>query len=161
MGLVCTYPLFKRVTWWPQLVLGMAFNWGALLGWAAVMGSSNWAVTGPLYAAGISWTLVYDTIYALQDIRDDEKVGIKSTARRCVNKWQDFDSFSDLEFASVTRHVCSVESVASLVSRFGANTRLWLTGFSATTVAGLALAGANAVCKYDMVAALQKPRYSS
>jgi 4-hydroxybenzoate polyprenyltransferase len=86
MGLVCTYPLFKRVTWWPQLVLGLAFNWGALLGWAAVTGASNWAVTGPLYAAGVSWTLVYDTIYALQDIRDDEKVGIKSTARRCAQR---------------------------------------------------------------------------
>jgi 4-hydroxybenzoate polyprenyltransferase len=86
MGLVCTYPLFKRVTWWPQLVLGLAFNWGALLGWAAVAGTSDWAVTGPLYAAGVSWTLVYDTIYALQDIRDDEKVGIKSTARRCAQR---------------------------------------------------------------------------
>lgn len=66
MGLVCTYPLFKRITWWPQLVLGLTFNWGALLGWAAVTGSQAWSTTLPLYAAGVSWTLVYDTIYAHQ-----------------------------------------------------------------------------------------------
>ena len=66
MALVTTYPLFKRVTWWPQAVLGLTFNWGALLGWAAVRGASDWAVTLPLYVAGFSWTLVYDTIYAHQ-----------------------------------------------------------------------------------------------
>ncbi|KAI9209655.1 para-hydroxybenzoate-polyprenyltransferase [Polychytrium aggregatum] len=79
---VIIYPFMKRVTYWPQAVLGIAFNWGALLGWAAMLGSSNWAVTLPLYAAGICWTLVYDTIYALQDIKDDVKVGVKSTAIR-------------------------------------------------------------------------------
>lgn len=56
----------KRVTYWPQLILGMAFNWGALLGWSAVNGSCNWPVCLPLYAAGICWTIVYDTIYAHQ-----------------------------------------------------------------------------------------------
>lgn len=56
----------KRVTHWPQLILGMAFNWGALLGWSAVNGSCNWSVCLPLYAAGICWTVVYDTIYAHQ-----------------------------------------------------------------------------------------------
>uniref|UniRef100_T1IY16 4-hydroxybenzoate polyprenyltransferase, mitochondrial n=1 Tax=Strigamia maritima TaxID=126957 RepID=T1IY16_STRMM len=80
LGIVIAYPLMKRLTNWPQLTLGMAFNWGALLGWSAVYGSCNWAVCFPLYLAGISWTLVYDTIYAHQDTTDDLIVGIKSTA---------------------------------------------------------------------------------
>lgn len=56
----------KRITYWPQLILGMTFNWGALLGWSAVEGSCNWSVCLPLYTAGICWTLLYDTIYAHQ-----------------------------------------------------------------------------------------------
>ncbi|KAJ3155698.1 Para-hydroxybenzoate--polyprenyltransferase, mitochondrial precursor (PHB:polyprenyltransferase) [Geranomyces michiganensis] len=79
---VVLYPLMKRVTYWPQAVLGLAFNYGALLGWASVMGVCEWSVCLPLYAAGISWTLVYDTIYALQDKKDDVSAGIKSTALR-------------------------------------------------------------------------------
>ena len=61
----------KRITYWPQLVLGLTFNWGALLGWSAVHGSCNWSVCLPLYIAGVSWTLMYDTIYAHQDKYDD------------------------------------------------------------------------------------------
>jgi len=80
MGLVVTYPLMKRFTYWPQLVLGLTFNWGTLLGWSAVRGSCDWSVCLPLYVAGISWTLIYDTIYAHQDKVDDVKVGVKSTA---------------------------------------------------------------------------------
>ncbi|KAJ3007012.1 Para-hydroxybenzoate--polyprenyltransferase, mitochondrial precursor (PHB:polyprenyltransferase), partial [Thoreauomyces humboldtii] len=79
---VITYPLMKRITYWPQVVLGTAFNYGTLLGWSAVLGACNWQVCIPLYLAGISWTLVYDTIYALQDKSDDIKAGIKSTALR-------------------------------------------------------------------------------
>lgn len=56
----------KRITYWPQLVLGMAFNWGALLGWSATQGSVMWSACLPLYAAGVCWTVVYDTIYAHQ-----------------------------------------------------------------------------------------------
>jgi 4-hydroxybenzoate polyprenyltransferase len=78
--LVGLYPLMKRVTWWPQAFLGLTFNWGALLGWAAVRGSIDWPAL-LLYAGGVLWTLGYDTIYAHQDRRDDEQVGIKSTAR--------------------------------------------------------------------------------
>ena len=77
--LVFTYPLMKRITYWPQFVLGLAFNWGALLGWAAVTGSLTWA-PALLYAGGIAWTLGYDTIYAHQDKEDDILVGVKSTA---------------------------------------------------------------------------------
>ncbi|XP_071863353.1 ubiquinone biosynthesis protein COQ2, mitochondrial [Bombus fervidus] len=84
--LVIVYPVMKRVTYWPQLILGMTFNWGALLGWSAVHGSCNWSVCLPLYTAGICWTLLYDTIYAHQDKVDDVIVGIKSTALKFGNK---------------------------------------------------------------------------
>ncbi len=80
MVLVVVYPLMKRITWWPQAFLGITFNIGALIGWAAVTGGLD---TTPflLYAAGIFWTLGYDTIYAHQDKEDDALAGIKSTAR--------------------------------------------------------------------------------
>lgn len=80
--LVFSYPLMKRLTFWPQAYLGLTFNWGALLGWAAVRGSLDPAVVLPLYASGVFWTLVYDTIYAHQDKEDDIRVGVKSTALR-------------------------------------------------------------------------------
>eukprot|EP01116_Phalansterium_solitarium_P005172 TRINITY_DN1655_c0_g1_i1.p1 TRINITY_DN1655_c0_g1~~TRINITY_DN1655_c0_g1_i1.p1 ORF type:complete len:377 (+),score=104.14 TRINITY_DN1655_c0_g1_i1:67-1197(+) len=104
--LVGTYPFMKRVTYWPQAVLGLTFNWGALVGYSAVAGYCDWAVVLPLYLAGVSWTLVYDTIYALQDKDDDLLIGVKSTALL-----------------------------------FGDDTKRWLTGFSAATIAGLTLAG--------------------
>ncbi|PQP94376.1 4-hydroxybenzoate polyprenyltransferase mitochondrial isoform X1 [Prunus yedoensis var. nudiflora] len=72
----------KRLTFWPQAYLGLTFNWGALLGWAAVKGSIDPAIVLPLYLSGVCWTLVYDTIYAHQDKEDDLKVGVKSTALR-------------------------------------------------------------------------------
>ncbi|KAL1920701.1 uncharacterized protein VTP21DRAFT_1078 [Calcarisporiella thermophila] len=86
LSLVTIYPFMKRVTYWPQSVLGLAFNWGALLGWSAMLGSCDWKTVLPLYAGGVCWTLVYDTIYAHQDKRDDVKVGIKSTALLFGNK---------------------------------------------------------------------------
>jgi 4-hydroxybenzoate polyprenyltransferase len=79
--LVFTYPLMKRITFWPQLFLGFAFNWGALLGWAAIAGPLTDAPI-LLYLGGIFWTLGYDTIYAHQDKRDDPAAGVKSTALR-------------------------------------------------------------------------------
>ncbi|XP_068594647.1 4-hydroxybenzoate polyprenyltransferase, mitochondrial [Brachionichthys hirsutus] len=82
LSLVVSYPLMKRITYWPQFVLGLAFNWGALLGWAAVKGSCDWSVCLPLYFSGVMWTLIYDTIYAHQDKEDDVKVGVRSTALR-------------------------------------------------------------------------------
>ncbi len=77
--LVVLYPFMKRITYWPQLFLGFTFNWGALLGWAAVKGDLG-APAVALYAAGVFWTLGYDTIYAHQDKDDDSLIGIKSTA---------------------------------------------------------------------------------
>ncbi|CAK6959825.1 -hydroxybenzoate polyprenyltransferase%2C mitochondrial [Scomber scombrus] len=82
LSLVVTYPLMKRITYWPQFVLGLTFNWGALLGWSAVKGCCDWSVCLPLYFSGVMWTLIYDTIYAHQDKEDDVKVGVKSTALR-------------------------------------------------------------------------------
>ena len=80
LALVAVYPFAKRFTWWPQVFLGLAFNWGVLVAWAAHAGT----VTAPavvLWLAGIAWTLFYDTIYAHQDKDDDALIGVKSTAR--------------------------------------------------------------------------------
>ncbi len=78
--LVVTYPLFKRFTYWPQLMLGFTFGWGAPMGYAAATGQVN-LTTALLYAATILWILGYDTIYAHQDREDDALVGVRSTAR--------------------------------------------------------------------------------
>jgi len=78
--LVALYPLAKRVTWWPQLMLGFTFGWGAPMGYAAACGRLDWAAAS-LYAAAIFWILGYDTIYAHQDREDDALVGVRSTAR--------------------------------------------------------------------------------
>lgn len=77
---VAIYPFAKRFTWWPQVFLGLAFNWGALLAWTAHTGQLEWPAV-MLYLAGIAWTLFYDTIYAHQDKEDDALIGVKSTAR--------------------------------------------------------------------------------
>ncbi len=77
--LVAIYPFMKRMTYWPQFFLGLTFSWGALLGWAAITGSLDWAPI-LLYVGSIAWTLGYDTIYAHQDKEDDALVGIRSTA---------------------------------------------------------------------------------
>jgi len=114
LALVAAYPFMKRITWWPQAWLGLTFNWGALLGFAAaigagpgfwrqiapfVIGSGDWRMLGQamadsalkwpaalLYAAGVFWTLGYDTIYAIQDLEDDALAGVKSSARRLGEK---------------------------------------------------------------------------
>ena len=78
--LVAIYPLAKRFTWWPQIFLGLAFNWGVLVGYSAITHELSVSVF-LMYLACIFWTLFYDTIYALQDIKDDTIIGVKSTAR--------------------------------------------------------------------------------
>jgi 4-hydroxybenzoate polyprenyltransferase len=80
LAVVAVYPFMKRVTNWPQLFLGLAFSWGALMGWAAAFGRLDWPAVA-LYAGGILWTIGYDTIYAHQDKEDDALVGVHSTAR--------------------------------------------------------------------------------
>ncbi|OQR80734.1 para-hydroxybenzoate-polyprenyltransferase [Achlya hypogyna] len=121
LAFVAAYPYMKRITYWPQAMLGLTFNYGAtkgwtalanievvgaLVGWAAVHGSCDWSVVLPLYGAGISWTLVYDTLYAHQDKNDDKRIGVKSTALL-----------------------------------FGENTKPILNAFSVATIAGLGTAG--------------------
>ncbi len=91
LALVVAYPFMKRITWWPQAWLGLTFNWGALLGFAAATGGHGLTTLvlpeHPLpalllYASGVFWTLGYDTIYAVQDLEDDALAGVKSSARR-------------------------------------------------------------------------------
>jgi 4-hydroxybenzoate polyprenyltransferase len=78
---VAAYPYMKRITWWPQAWLGLVFSWGALVGWIEIRGD-HLASLAALYAGSICWVIGYDTIYALQDVEDDELVGIRSAARR-------------------------------------------------------------------------------
>jgi 4-hydroxybenzoate polyprenyltransferase len=78
--LVAIYPFMKRITWWPQLFLGLAFSWGALVGWTSEVGSLSLPPV-LLYLGTILWTIGYDTIYALQDVEDDALIGVRSTAR--------------------------------------------------------------------------------
>ncbi|HIJ92951.1 MAG TPA: 4-hydroxybenzoate octaprenyltransferase [Rhodospirillales bacterium] len=82
--LVALYPFMKRITHWPQAVLGLTFNWGALLGWAAVRGDLGTPAMA-LYGAGVLWTLGYDTIYAHQDKSDDIRIGVKSVALKLAD----------------------------------------------------------------------------
>jgi 4-hydroxybenzoate polyprenyltransferase len=79
LAIVAVYPFMKRVTYWPQIFLGLAFSWGALMGWAAAFGRLDWPAY-LLYAGAISWVIGYDTVYAHQDREDDALIGIKSTA---------------------------------------------------------------------------------
>ncbi len=87
LALVAIYPFAKRFTWWPQVFLGLAFNWGALLAYGAHAGEVT-VSAGLIYGAGIFWTLFYDTIYAHQDTEDDALIGVKSTARLFGNDSQ-------------------------------------------------------------------------
>lgn len=123
LSLVVVYPLMKRITYYPQAVLGLAFNWGALLGWSAVAGTVSWPNALPLYAGGVCWTLVYDTIYAHQDKVDDVNVGIRSTA---------------LRFGANTRPILSGLSAATLAS---IGTAGFMTGSGLPYYAGVGLAG--------------------
>ena len=84
MVLAFTYPFMKRITYWPQLFLGLTFNWGIIMGWTSIIG---YVSIEPLilYLSAIFWTLGYDTIYGLQDIRDDEIIGVKSTSIKFKN----------------------------------------------------------------------------
>ena len=85
LALVAIYPFAKRVTYWPQAVLGLTFNWGVLVGWATITGSLDWPAL-VLYTGAVAWTIGYDTIYAHQDKDDDAMLGLKSTALRFGEK---------------------------------------------------------------------------
>jgi 4-hydroxybenzoate polyprenyltransferase len=89
MPLAFTYPLMKRFTYWPQLFLGITFNYGLILGWTSIKIEMD--ITAILFYLGaIFWTLGYDTIYGYQDIRDDEIIGLKSTSIKFKGKEKNF-----------------------------------------------------------------------
>lgn len=129
---VAIYPFAKRFTWWPQAFLGLAFNWGALLAWAAHTNS-----IGPaplmLYLAGIAWTLFYDTIYAHQDAEDDALIGVKSTARLFGDRSRDwlrmFMTLTIILFGVAVVLSCTERSVLSLVLAIGGP---WALGWHLT-----------------------------
>jgi 4-hydroxybenzoate polyprenyltransferase len=79
LAIVAVYPFMKRITWWPQVVLGLAFSWGALMGFAVILGQIGLPALF-LYAGSIAWVIGYDTVYAHQDTEDDALIGVKSTA---------------------------------------------------------------------------------
>jgi 4-hydroxybenzoate polyprenyltransferase len=99
LGVVAIYPFMKRVTYWPQIFLGLAFSWGALMGWAGARGALELPAF-LLYAGSIAWVIHYDTIYAHQDSEDDALVGLKSTA---------------LLFAERTKPALAAFSVAAVI----------------------------------------------
>ncbi|MEE3361414.1 MAG: 4-hydroxybenzoate octaprenyltransferase [Pseudomonadota bacterium] len=126
---VAIYPFAKRFTWWPQVFLGIAFNWGALLAWAAHTGSLGWPPI-LLYLAGIAWTLFYDTIYAHQDTEDDALIGIKSTARLFGDDSPRYLSWFlvatvSLMAMAVIAAVPDAEMITMLIAIFGP----WLMGW--------------------------------
>jgi 4-hydroxybenzoate polyprenyltransferase len=133
LAIVAIYPFMKRITYWPQFVLGLAFNWGALVGWSVVHGSLSWPPI-ILYAGGVFWTLAYDTIYAHQDKEDDILIGVKSTA---------------LQFGTSTRYWLIGFFAASLIA---IDSGLWLVQASLIAHIGIALAAVHAawqVKKFD------------
>ena len=124
LGIVAVYPFMKRITWWPQATLGLAFSWGALMGWAAAFGRLD-AAALLLYAGSIAWVIGYDTIYAHQDRDDDALIGVKSTARL---------------FGARTRPMLLACYALALVLIGAA---LWAAGAGAAGYAGLTLFGAH------------------
>jgi len=97
MPLAFTYPLMKRFTYWPQLFLGITFNYGLILGWTSVNNGIE-ALPIIFYIGAIFWTLGYDTIYGYQDIKDDEIIGVKSTSIKFKNSPKKFILISYLVF---------------------------------------------------------------
>ena len=126
LAIVAIYPFMKRITHWPQLVLGLAFNWGALVSWSAVHGFLSSAPI-MLYVGGILWTLGYDTIYAHQDKEDDVLIGVKSTA---------------LQFGESTKFWLIGFFALALIAIDAA---LWLVQASLVAHIGVALAAVHAV----------------
>ena len=92
MLLAFTYPFMKRITYWPQLFLGLTFNWGIIMAWTSITGYISFEII-VLYLSAIFWTLGYDTIYGVQDVEDDEIIGMKSTSIKFKNNIKFFVTF--------------------------------------------------------------------
>lgn len=133
LALVAIYPFMKRLTYWPQVVLGLTFKWGALVGWTAVRGTLEWPALA-LYAGSVLWTVGYDTIYAHQDKEDDLALGLKSTAIR-------FGAATKAWVAGIYAGAVALWSVAA-----------WSAGAGPWTAAGLVMAG---LCLTWQVATLE------
>jgi 4-hydroxybenzoate polyprenyltransferase len=114
--IVAIYPFMKRITWWPQIVLGLAFSWGALMGFAVTFARLD-ATAFLLYAGSISWVIGYDTIYAHQDAEDDALIGIKSTARLFAER---------THLALVVFYALAVVLIGMALWRAGVRTPAWI-----------------------------------
>jgi 4-hydroxybenzoate polyprenyltransferase len=129
--LVGAYPFMKRITWWPQVWLGLTFNWGVLVGYVAVMGSLDIAALC-LYGACVCWTIGYDTIYAQQDVEDDALVGVKSTARLFGDQTRIWVSGFYGASALLVLLACSLKAHSLMA---------WIVGLGATLAFGAHLFG--------------------
>ena len=118
MVLAFTYPFMKRITYWPQLFLGITFNWGIIMAWTAVNNNISTEIL-MLYASAIFWTLGYDTIYGVQDIVDDEIIGVKSTSIKFKNNIK--------LFVSLCYFLSSILICSLFYSEFGLNNFTLLT----------------------------------
>jgi 4-hydroxybenzoate polyprenyltransferase len=123
LAVVAIYPFMKRVIWWPQIVLGLAFSWGALMGWPATFGRLDWQAL-VLYAGSIAWVIAYDTIYAHQDREDDALLGLKSTARL-------FGERTKPLLASFSAAACVLIAIAGFGAGGGIAFALGLAAFAA------------------------------
>tara|TARA_Y100000590_G_scaffold323763_1_gene367188 strand:+ start:1238 stop:2101 length:864 start_codon:yes stop_codon:yes gene_type:complete len=152
MILAFTYPFMKRFTYWPQLFLGLTFNWGIIMGWASI--TDNISIEPiVLYCSAIFWTLGYDTIYGLQDIKDDEIIGIKSTSIKFKNNVKTFVGTSyclcilfililtylmEIDKYLMTLSILFILSLIYQVTIFKANNpRSCLTAFKSNNLTGI------------------------
>lgn len=127
LGLVVIYPFMKRITYFPQVVLGFAFNWGALLGWSAVAGAVDWTIATPMYLGGAAWCVAYDIIYAHQDKKDDVIAGVKSMALRFPDTSRQVISTLSASFVSLltfTGYMAGLGPLYYLISCGGAAAHL-------------------------------------
>ena len=150
--------------YWPQAVLGLTFNWGALLGWAAAHGSLDYSVVVPLYAGGVAWTLVYDTVYAVQDMRDDAEIGTRRrragsrggvtatqgtmamvvmvvTSKKRVLGWSGAVVLCLMARNKGDQSSWLGAGVKSTALRMGDRVRPWLTSFAVASAGAIGVAG--------------------
>lgn len=137
--LVAAYPFMKRITWWPQAWLGMTFNWGVLVGYAAVTGEINIAAI-LLWLGTLFWTLGYDTIYAMSDVDDDALIGVKSTARKFgKNAWKWVAGFYFFSILLIIRAIWDSLPTSSLDSDYCIDEPIRGLVFAAPALFGFAI----------------------